>query len=274
MKKKLITALILLAACLLLLFLLPEKEDKPEETISEEEPLPTLSPAKLRNLRRAALQSYAAAHDTGASLKAFREANPADASDMEELLSFWDETNKNGFVSMDRLPEGLPKNDSLCIVILGFALNPDGSMREELIHRLKTGLSAAAQYPEAYVLVTGGGTAGNNRNATEADAMAKWLKEQGLSEERIIIENRSLTTAENAVFSERILTEKYPQVTDVAIVTCDYHIPLGCQLFDARFIFAGSKARVTANAACDSGGTAPFTPDSQLNWMLKLLDYE
>ncbi|MBR5420487.1 MAG: YdcF family protein [Lachnospiraceae bacterium] len=274
MKKKLITGILLLAACILLLYLLPEEKAAEEELPKEEAALPTLSPAKLSGLRKSAIQNFGAGKPMDSSLQALRDASPADAADMEELLLFWDKTNEKDFVRMDSLPEGLPADDSLCIVILGYALNSDGSMREELVHRLQTGLSASQKYPEAYVLVTGGGTASNNPAATEADAMADWLKKAGVDADRIIIENESQTTAENAVFSERILTKKYPQVTDVAIVTCDYHIPLGCQLFDARFIFSGSKARVKANAACDSEGSMPFSFDSQLKWMLNLLSYD
>ncbi|MBQ2463034.1 MAG: hypothetical protein II504_11425, partial [Clostridia bacterium] len=37
----------------------------------------------------------------------------------------------------DHLPDDLPEDDTLCLVVLGFQLNPDGSMREELIQRLK-----------------------------------------------------------------------------------------------------------------------------------------
>ena len=33
------------------------------------------------------------------------------------------------------LPDDLPEDDSLCLVGLGFQLNPDGTMREELIER-------------------------------------------------------------------------------------------------------------------------------------------
>lgn len=41
----------------------------------------------------------------------------------------------------------------------------------------------------AYVAVTGGGTAKNNPNATEADQMAAWMIANGLDENRLIVEN-------------------------------------------------------------------------------------
>ena len=76
----------------------------------------------------------------------------------------------------DALPDGLlPDDDSLCLVALGFQLNPDGTMRDELVERLKVLLTAAKQYPRALIVCTGGGTAANAPAATEAGRMAEWL---------------------------------------------------------------------------------------------------
>lgn len=72
----------------------------------------------------------------------------------------------------DVLPDGLPDTDELCIVVLGFQLNPDGSMRDELINRLNVALRSAEKYPNAYIVCTGGGTASGNASATEAGEMA------------------------------------------------------------------------------------------------------
>ena len=52
--------------------------------------------------------------------------------------------------------------------------------------------------------------------------MAEWLKEHGVAKKRIITEDRSQTTAQNAVFTSEILFDKYPQVKNVAIVSSDY----------------------------------------------------
>ena len=40
--------------------------------------------------------------------------------------------------------------------------------------------------------------------------MGDWLKEHGLSEDRLIIEDQSMTTAQNAEFSYKIILDKYP----------------------------------------------------------------
>ena len=152
------------------------------------------------------------------------------------------------------LPDGLPDSDELCIVVLGFQLNPDGTMKEELVERLTAALNSAKKYPRAYVVCTGGGTASENESASEAGEMAKWLAENGIDPARIIVEDNSLTTAQNAMFSIDILSEKYPQVTKLAIVSSDYHIATGNLLFGARSILLAEKAgeekyEVISNAA-------------------------
>lgn len=136
----------------------------------------------------------------------------------------------------DVLPDGLPDSDELCIVALGFQLNPDGTMRDELIERLTVVLRSAEKYPNAYIVCTGGGTASRNPSATEAGEMAKWLISKGVDPKRVIVEDNSLTTAQNAIFTYDILTTQYPKVKELAIVSSDYHIATGLLLFTAESI--------------------------------------
>ena len=136
----------------------------------------------------------------------------------------------------DVLPDGLPDSDELCIVALGFQLNPDGAMRDELIERLTVVLRSAEKYPNAYIVCTGGGTASRNPSATEAGERAKWLISKGVDPKRVIVEDNSLTTAQNAIFTYDILTTQYPKVKELAIVSSDYHIATGLLLFTAESI--------------------------------------
>ncbi len=152
------------------------------------------------------------------------------------------------------LPDGLPDTDELCIVALGFQLNPDGTMRDELVERLKVVLNSAARYPDSLIVCTGGGTASENKQVTEAGEMAKWLIENGVNEGRVIVEDKSLTTAQNAIYTYDILTEQYPEVKKLAIVSSDYHIATGTLLFTAESILradgpGGEKLSVVSNAS-------------------------
>lgn len=148
-----------------------------------------------------------------------------------------------------KLPDNLPDDDTLCLVVLGFQLNPDGTIRKELEERLKVALSASQQYPQAFIVCTGGGTAAENPDATEAGKMAEWLELNGVEPSRILVEDQSLTTAQNAVYTFDILTKQHPQVNRIAIISSDYHIATGTLLFGAESILRDSPVSVVSNAA-------------------------
>ncbi len=179
----------------------------------------------------------------------------ADAADRwESIMALWRTANTELTIHDRVLPDGLPDMDELCLVALGFQLNPDGTMRDELIERLTVVKASAEKYPNAWIVCTGGGTAAQNESATEAGKMAEWLIENGIAEERVIVEDKSLTTAQNAIYTYDILTERYPQVKQLAIVSSDYHIATGTLLFEAEAILRAEKAgaealHVSSNAA-------------------------
>ena len=104
-------------------------------------------------------------------------------------------------------------------------------MREELLQRLQVLKRCAEQYPRALIVCTGGGTAADNPEATEAGTMAAWLAENGISRERILVEDKSKTTAQNAMFSLEILAKDEPQVKQLAIVSSDSNIATGTLSF-------------------------------------------
>lgn len=140
-----------------------------------------------------------------------------------KIMGTWQWVDQGMELCYDALPDGLPADDSLGIVIMGFGLNPDGTIREELRLRLETGLASAKKYPLAYIIVTGGPTAVYN-DSTEAGMMKCWLLEQGIPASRIITEPNSMSTAENALLVGEILIADYPQIRSLAVITSDYHI--------------------------------------------------
>lgn len=187
-------------------------------------------------------------------LKDLTDADADLGSRWEKIIDLWRSVNADIKLNYDILPDGLPDTNELCIVVLGFQLAPDGTMKDELINRLKVVLASAKKYPNAYIVCTGGGTAAENESATEAGEMGKWLIANGVDENRVIVENKSITTAQNAMFTYDILTEKYPMVKQIAIVSSDYHIATGVLLFSAEFILRadapdGEQLKVVSNAA-------------------------
>ena len=196
---------------------------------------------------------------TAELLEYLNTADPVTGAKWERIMNLWKTVNTNAEIHEGILPDGLPETDELCIVVLGFQLNPDGSMKEELIERLKVAKASAEKYPNAFILCTGGGTAAENPDATEAGRMAEWLIENGADPQRVIVEDQSLTTAQNAICSYQILTENFPQVKQLAIVSSDYHIATGTLLFEAEAILQAEesgkeKITVVSNAAWHAPG--------------------
>lgn len=184
-------------------------------------------------------------------LERLRGLDPQGAEKWGQILDLWKGINDLE-IHEDVLPDGLPDTDELCLVALGFQLNPDGTMRDELLERLKVLKRCAEKYPNALIVCTGGGTAAENKDATEAGVMADWLAANGIGKERILVEDQSKTTAQNAMFTFDILKKSYPQVRQLAIVSSDYHIATGTLLFEAESILHAEgpeRVKVVSNAA-------------------------
>lgn len=184
--------------------------------------------------------------------------DPVQAEAWEQIMAYWSHVNTDMVVNVGTVPEGLPEDNSVAVIILGFALNADGTMKEELVGRLQTGLAIAEAYPESYVVVTGGGTAANNPDVTEGGLMGEWLLEQGLAEDRLIVENQAPNTVGNAENTYKILAEQYPQVKSLVMVTSDYHVPRGCILFYSKCLLAayelgGEPLEMVSNAGYYTG---------------------
>lgn len=170
-------------------------------------------------------------------------------------------------------PEKLPEDESLCFIVAGFELQSNGAPKKEMIDRLVVALGCAQQYPNSYVLLTGGPTAMGNPSATEADVMADWLEEHGVSRDRLIVENRSTITFENALYSYDILQDRYPQIAELAIVSSDYHIPLCSVLFEARCLLKSdedSTIHVIANIGTMTTGYC-FTTGEQGRQLIDMI---
>lgn len=189
------------------------------------------------------------------------EKNPQQGAMWRGIMSEWSSINSQMGIHARMLPDGLPEDDSLCIVILGYDLNDDGSMKEELIDRLVAGLSSAMKYPNAYVAVTGGATS-DVKGVTEAGQMAAWLRERGVDSSRLIVEEKALSTVQNATRVMKLLNRDYPQVTSYAIVTSDYHVRQSCTYFAAATHYRAAQngtapLELVGNAANTTNRTAP-----------------
>ncbi len=124
------------------------------------------------------------------------------------------------------------------IVILGYGLQPDGSMRTILYHRVLTGLAVAQAFPQSPVIVTGG----NPRNGkTEAGQMRNLLLTLGFPANRIIVEDRANSTVQNARFS--VPLAKKAGATGIIVVTSSTHQGRA----DQNFADAGGNVLATVS---------------------------
>ena len=71
-----------------------------------------------------------------------------------------------------------------------------------LTRRLEKALEYAEKNKDTVLILSGGQGAGED--ITEARCMAGWLKARGISEDRMVLEDKSVNTKENLVFSDKI----------------------------------------------------------------------
>jgi uncharacterized SAM-binding protein YcdF (DUF218 family) len=104
------------------------------------------------------------------------------------------------------------------IVILGYGLNPDGTVRPVLHTRVLTGLVVAQFFPQSPIIVTGGNPKNGN---TEAGEMRKMLTTLGFPRHRVIVEDKANSTAQNARFS--VPLAKKAGTSGIILVTSSTH---------------------------------------------------
>ena len=122
------------------------------------------------------------------------------------------------------------------IIVLGGAVDPDRSRPHgevalnEAAARITETVVLARRHPEAKILLSGGDASILPRAGAEmeADATRRLMVELGVPEERILVEDRSRNTYENAVDSLALAAPKPGQVW--LLVTSAAHMPraVGC----------------------------------------------
>lgn len=136
------------------------------------------------------------------------------------------------------------------IVVLGYALD-NGEMTDELKGRCDAAAAMARAFPEAILICSGGPTGENNPDGhTEADLMKAYLAQIcGIDAARIHIDERAMTTVDNAVNTFDILRSQ--RIETMTIVTSTYHQRWGQAVYNAVGAICrqayGSAARIAGN---------------------------
>ena len=105
-----------------------------------------------------------------------------------------------------------------CIVVLGAAVKGD-KPSTALARRIETAYDYLERNPETVAVLSGG--MGNGESITEAECMRRELVAMGISENRLILEDRSRDTAENIAYTLEIIGNNYESI---ALVTNNFHL--------------------------------------------------
>ena len=107
------------------------------------------------------------------------------------------------------------------LLVLGSQVYADGPSLV-LQYRLDTAIGYLKENPETICIVSGG--QGYNEPMTEAEGMARYLEQNGIAAERILLEDQSKTTQQNMEFSRKLIPEGaswvLSQIIFIYIVPC------------------------------------------------------
>ena len=113
-----------------------------------------------------------------------------------------------------------PKKDKDYIIVLGCAIRKDGTTTPLLRGRLDRALTFAraqeAETGKAPIFVLSGGQ-GPDECVSEAECMRRYLAEQGVQAERMLLEDRSADTAENMKYSKELILSDSHEREEVAV---------------------------------------------------------
>ena len=120
-----------------------------------------------------------------------------------------------------------PAYDRDYIIILGCAIRKDGSLTPILKGRVDAALSfAEKQFKKTgnKVKFVPSGGQGSDEVVSEGEAMRRYLTEQGIEEERILPEMKSVNTFENMKFSKEIIEADAGEKYNATFATTNYHV--------------------------------------------------
>ena len=121
------------------------------------------------------------------------------------------------------------------IVVLGGAIDEivsqvrTDSELNEAAERMTAAVALARRYPQARIVFTGGSGRLVPDASSEADVAVRLLESLGVTADRIVAEDRSRTTAENATFTKALVNPKPTERW--LLVTSAHHMPRAIGVF-------------------------------------------
>ncbi len=147
------------------------------------------------------------------------------------------------------------------IVLLGGSVEASDSVlrgrivANESAERVLDTIQLAHRYPQARILISGGGGTVFGDGAAEAPVIADYLKSIGIDPARLIVETRSRTTFENAIFSQELAKPREGERW--LLVTSAWHMPRAVGVFE-KAGFAVTAYPVDFRIGAQSNKHVPF----------------
>ncbi len=117
-------------------------------------------------------------------------------------------------------PVGLPASGTDAIVVLGCRVLPGGKVSGPLARRVQRAAAAFQSGASPRLVVSGGR---RWHGYAEAEALRDALVQLAVPEDRVLLELKSMSTAENAYYVAELLRPL--GIQSLGLVSCDYHLP-------------------------------------------------
>ncbi|HAE51704.1 MAG TPA: hypothetical protein DCG30_00415 [Ruminococcus sp.] len=148
----------------------------------------------------------------------------------------------SGFIAAKHIPAF----DKDYILILGCQINKDGSLTKLLQSRTDRAVEFAQMQKnnngKDIIFVPSGGQ-GSDEVMPEADAIKNYLLSKGISEDKILVENKSVNTFQNITFSKNLINQQKNNA-NIAFSTTNYHVfRAGCIADDEGIKIEGIGAK-------------------------------
>ncbi len=136
-----------------------------------------------------------------------------------------------------------PKENST-VVVLGAQVRPSGEPSTILRGRISAAEDYLVQNEKSRAVLSGG--KGSDEVKSEAGCMYENMTDEGISPDRLFVEDKSTTTRENFEFSEKIIAENKLN-SDIAIATDRFH-QLRARIITMQLGIKGNVGAVNSDA--------------------------